>query len=298
MRAAEAGSFSAAGRALRMSPSVISYRVQALEASLNCRLVTRTTRRMSLTEAGRVFYERCMDVIEAVERAETSVAEVGASPRGTLKVTAPLGLGRRVIAPLVTRYREQHKETDVRLRLSDHLIDLVQESVDVAIRLASLPDSTFTLRKIADVERVLCASPAYLEGHGRPETPNDLLQHACLLLRFPGSQQFRWTLMEKGRPTTLPISGPIDADDSDVLTVWALEGRGIVMMPRFEVAQHLAKGHLVPILPDAPPQSVTLGVLYPTRKMLPIRVKTFVDLAVEGVRRHVAKQLELIGEAV
>jgi len=298
MRAAEAGSFSAAGRVLRMSPSVVSYRVQALETSLNCRLVMRTTRRMNLTEAGRIFYERCVDIIEAVERAEISVAEAGASPRGTLKVTAPLGLGRRVIAPLVTRYREQHGETDVRLRLSDHLLDLVQESIDVAIRLASLPDSTFTLRKIADVERVLCASPAYLERFGTPQTVPDLLEHACLLLRFPRSQQFRWTLLVKGEPTTVPVSGPVDADDIDVLAAWALDGRGIVMMPCFEAAADLAAGRLVTVLPGAPPQPVMLAALYPTRKMVPVRVKTFVDMAVEDVRRYLAGRLELIGDGV
>lgn len=298
MRAAEAGSFSAAGRGLRMSPSVVSYRVQALETSLNCRLVMRTTRRMSLTEAGRIFYERCVDIVEAVERAEISVAEVGASPRGALKVTAPLGLGRRVIAPMVIRYHERHGETDVRLRLSDHLLDLVQESIDVAIRLASLRDSAFTLRKIADVERVLCAAPAYLERRGTPQTAQDLLGHACLLLRFPGSQQFRWTLMAKGDPTTVPVSGPVDADDGDVLAAWALDGRGIVMLPRYEAAPHLAAGRLVALLPDAPPQPIMLGALYPTRKMLPVRVKTFVDMAVEDVRRHVADRLGLIGERV
>lgn len=296
MRAAESGSFSAAGRTLRMSPSVVSYRVQALETHLNCRLVSRTTRRMNLTEAGRVFYERCLDVIESVERAEVSVTEAGATPRGALKVTAPLGLGRRVISSLAARYREQHEETDIHLRLSDHLLDLVQESVDVAIRLAQLRDSTFTLRKIADVERVLCAAPSYLEKRGMPETPSDLLRHSCLLLRFPGSQQFRWTLMVEHEPQILPVSGQLDADDCDVLIEWALAGQGIIMMPLFEVAEHIAAGRLQVLLPEAPPQPVTLGVLYPTRKMLPARVKTFVDMTVDGVRRHVSKQLGHVGK--
>ncbi|MBR0795294.1 LysR family transcriptional regulator [Bradyrhizobium jicamae] len=296
MRAAEAGSFSAAGRSLRMSPSVISYRIQALETHLNCRLVSRTTRRMNLTEAGRVFYERCLDIVESVERAEVSVTEAGATPRGTLKVTAPLGLGRRVISALAARYREEHTETDIHLRLSDHLLDLVQESVDVAIRLAQLRDSTFTLRKIADIERVLCASPAYLEQHGTPQTASELLRHSCLLLRFPGSQQFRWTLMVDHEFNTLPVSGRLDADDCDVLIEWALAGQGIVMMPLFEVAGHIASGRLVPVLPDAPPQPVTLGVLYPTRKMLPLRVKAFVDMSVEGIRRHVSKELAIVGK--
>jgi DNA-binding transcriptional LysR family regulator len=284
VRAAESGSFSAAGRSLRISPSVVSYRLQALETSLNCRLVSRTTRRMNLTEAGRVFYERCRDVIESVERAEISVTEAGAKPRGALKVTAPLGLGRRVISSLAARYCEQHEETDIHLRLTDHLLDLVQDSVDVAIRLAQLRDSTFTLRKIADVERVLCAAPFYLERHGVPKTPSDLLHHSCLLLRFPGSQQFRWTLTVEHEPQTLPVSGRFDADDCDVLIEWALAGQGIIMMPLFEVAEHIAAGRLQLLLPEAPPQAVTLGVLYPTRRMLSARVKTFVDMTVDGVR--------------
>lgn len=297
MRAAESGSFSAAGRSLRMSPSVVSYRVQALETHLNCRLVNRTTRRMNLTDAGRVFYEHCLDIIESVERAEGSVTEAsGATPRGTLKVTAPLGLGRRVVSELAAKYRKLHTETDVHLRLSDHLLDLVQESIDIAIRLAQLRDSTFTLRKIADIDRVLCASPAYLEKRGTPKSPTDLLSHSCLLLRFPGSQQFRWTLTVKGEPMTLAVSGPLDADDSDVLINWALADQGIIMMPLFEVAQHLASNHLKLILPKAPPQSVTLGVLYPTRKMLPLRVKSFVEMTVDDIRSHVAKQLSYVGK--
>jgi DNA-binding transcriptional LysR family regulator len=173
---------------LRLSPSVVSYRIQLLEDHLNCRLLTRTTRSMSLTDAGRVFFERCVEVVEAVERAEASVAQSGsANPPGTLRVTAPLGLGRRVIAPMLAHYRAVQPQTDLRLRLSDHLLDLVQEGVDIAVRMARLEDSSFTLRKIAEVRRILCAAPAYLEARGRPETPQDLAKHDCLLLRFPGS---------------------------------------------------------------------------------------------------------------
>jgi len=295
MRAVETGSFSAAGRMLRLSPSVVSYRIQLLEDHLNCRLLTRTTRSMSLTEAGRVFFERCVEVVEAVERAEASVAQDGgANPRGSLRVTAPLGLGRRVIAPMLARYRQLQPQTDLRLRLSDHLLDLVQEGVDVAIRLARMEDSSFTLRKIAEARRILCAAPAYLSARGQPKAPQDLADHDCLLLRFPGSQQFRWTLEYRNEALTVPISGPFDADDSDVLTQWALDGLGIVLKPLFEVAHLVADGRLVEVLPEAPPQSVTLGLLYPTRRMLPPRTKSFIDLAVEELRRHVNAQLALI----
>lgn len=295
MRAVETGSFSAAGRKLRLSPSVVSYRIQLLEDHLNSRLLTRTTRSMNLTDAGRVFFDRCVEVVEAVERAEASVAEeAGASPRGNLHVTAPLGLGRRVVAPMLARYRSLQPHTDVRLRLSDHLLDLVQEGVDVAIRIARMDDSSFTLRKIADVRRVLCASPAYLERRGAPKSPPDLQAHDCLLLRFPGSQQFRWTLEFAGEAVTVPVAGPLDVDDGDVLTQWALDGLGIVLKPLFEIAALIADGRLVEALPEAPPLPVTLGVLYPTRRMLPPRTKSFIELAVEEMRRHVAGQLALL----
>jgi DNA-binding transcriptional LysR family regulator len=296
MRAVETGSFSAAGRKLRLSPSVVSYRIQLLEDHLNSRLLTRTTRSMSLTEAGRVFFDHCLEVVEAVERAEASVAlDGGASPRGNLHVTTPLGLGRRVIAPMLARYRTLQPQTQVRLRLSDHLLDLVEEGVDVAIRIARMEDSSFTLRKIADVRRLLCASPAYLANRGAPLIPQDLTGHDCLLLRFPGSQQFRWTLDFRGEAVTIPVAGPLDADDGDVLTQWALDGLGIILKPLFEVAPLLAEGRLVEVLPDAPPLPVTLGVLYPTRRMLPPRTKSFIDLSVDEMRRHLTSQLAKLG---
>jgi DNA-binding transcriptional LysR family regulator len=296
MGAVETGSFSAAGRKLRLSPSVVSYRIQLLEDHLNSRLLTRTTRSMSLTEAGRLFFDHCLEVVEAVERAEASVAlDGGASPRGNLHVTTPLGLGRRVIAPMLARYRTLQPQTQVRLRLSDHLLDLVEEGVDVAIRIARMEDSSFTLRKIADVRRLLCASPAYLANRGAPLIPQDLTGHDCLLLRFPGSQQFRWTLDFRGEAVTIPVAGPLDADDGDVLTQWALDGLGIILKPLFEVAPLLAEGRLVEVLPDAPPLPVTLGVLYPTRRMLPPRTKSFIDLSVDEMRRHLTNQLAILG---
>ena len=296
LRAIETGSFSAAGRMLRLSPSVVSYRIQLLEDTLGARLLTRTTRNMRLTEAGEVFLEHCREIVEAVERAEASVAESGGvATRGVLRITAPLGLGRSVVAPMVTRYRAAQPQTEVRLRLSDHILDIVREGVDLAIRLARMEDSSFTLRKIADVERVLCAAPAYLARRGSPKAPRELSEHDCLLLRFPGSQQYRWTLEFQGESVSAPIQGPVDADDGEVLTQWALDGLGIVLKPLYEVAPYLADGRLVEVLPEARPQAVTLGVLYPTRRMLPPRVKTFIEMAVEELRRHVAERLALLG---
>jgi len=295
IRVVEFGSFSSAGRTLRLSPAVVSYRIQCLERHLGCRLFNRTTRKLQPTEQGRAFYESSLEVRDAVERAEARVAIGGAAPQGSLKVTAPLGLGRRVIAPLLPRFRGAHPEIDVRLRLSDYLVDLFTEAVDVAVRMAVLTDSSLIVRKITDVDRVLCASPAYLTRRGTPTSIKDLEKHHCLLLRFPGSQQYRWTLVRNGRLVSVPVGGNIDADDGDVLTDWAVAGEGIALKPVFEVAEHLKSGALVPVLPDCPPAPVTLAVLHAYKRMVPVKVRMFADILVEDVRDHVSSSLAGLG---
>ncbi len=280
-RVVELGGLSAAGRDLRLSPAVVSHRIQQLESHLGVRLLHRTTRQLQPTEHGLAFYEACHDVINAVDRAETIAADAGLNPRGSLKVTAPLGFGRRILGPLAPEFQARYPEIDMRLRLSERLIDLLEEAVDVAVRMAILTDSSLIARKIADCQRVLAASPSYLEAEGMPSTPDDLLQHRCLLLRYPGSAQFRWTLGTPDGPVSLPVGGPLDADDGDVLTEWALKGQGIVMKPVWEIAQHLQKGDLVPILPDFPPEPLTLAVIYPHRRFLSARVRVFADFMIE-----------------
>lgn len=290
VRCVELGGFSAAGRSLRLSAAVVSHRIQVLERHLGCRLFNRTTRKVQLTEQGRVFYERCLEIKEAVERAESSVTDAGAAPRGTLRVTAPLGFGRRVVAPLVPRYRAMRPEIDVRLRLSDYLVDLLVEAVDVAVRMAPLADSSLVARRVAELPRALVAAPDYLARHGSPRRVEDLAGHQCLMLRFPGSGQFRWTLMDGDEPVVVAPWGPMDADDGDVLTDWALAGGGIALKPLFEVAAHLRSGALVRVLPEHPPQPVSLALLYPHRPPLPVKVRTFADLLVEEARSHIAAQ--------
>ncbi len=295
-RAVEKGSFSAAGRDLRMSAAVVSSRILALEQRLGCRLFNRTTRKIQLTSVGRSFFERIVDVLDAVERAEASVALEGGAPRGSLKITAPLGLGRRLVAPVVTAFRTAQPNIDIRLRLAEHLIDLIGEGIDLALRMADLSDSSFIVRKVATIERILCASPAYLERHGAPRTPDDLFAHQCLLLRFPGSRQFRLTVRQGRETRTLAVSGAIDCDDGDVLTQWALAGSGIVMKPVFEVAEQLTKGTLVHVMPDVVPESTTLAIIYPSRQLPPPGHKAFSDLLLEASRTHVATELGKLGK--
>jgi DNA-binding transcriptional LysR family regulator len=291
-RAVELGSFSAAGRNMRLSAGVVSHRIGALERHLGCRLFNRTTRKLQLTEQGRIFYENCLDVLVTLDRAEASVASKGAKPRGHLRITAPLGFGRRVVAPMLLRFQADHSELDIFLRLSDYFVDLFTESVDVAVRMAILPDSSLIVRKIADVDRVLCAAPAYLEANGEPRAIGDLMKHRCLLLRFPGSRQFRWSLLDGEAVREVAVSGRLDADDSDILTQWALAGQGIVLKPAFEAAEYLRAGTLRLVLPDHPPQQATLAVLHAYGRMTPPKVQAFGDALIEEARAHIVEALD------
>jgi DNA-binding transcriptional LysR family regulator len=284
VRVVEMGNLSAAGRSLRMSPAVVSHRIQQLEQHLGVRLLNRTTRQLQPTEHGHIFYRDSLEVLDAVERAQTNLASASGVPSGSLRVTAPLGFGRRVLGPMIPKFREAFPLVDVRLRLSDHLIDLLHEAVDVAIRMAVLRDSTFVVRKIADCPRVLCATPSYLEAAGEPEHPEDLQAHNCLLLRFPGSQQYQWTLMAPEGPSKVSVTGCFDADYGDVLTDWLLAGHGIAMKPIWEIAEHLKSGALKIVLADYPPEPAVLAVLYPHRNLLPAKARAFADFVVTETR--------------
>ena len=285
VRAVELKSISAAARNLRLSAAAASHRIQQLEEQVGARLLHRTTRSLQPTEAGRIFYQHALEVLAAVEHAKSSMAVASGDPTGQLRVAAPLHFGRRFLAPLVTEFHELHSRIELRLRLSDHVLDLMVEGVDVALRLAAtLPDSSLVMRKLADCPRLLCASPDYLARAGWPETPEDLRKHNCLVLRFPGASEFRWTLLTDDGPATVAVGGMFDADDGDVLTQWALQGAGIVLKPYWEVAEHLDRGELVPVLPEFPPEALSLYLLYPHRHLLPTKVKVFSDFMVDRMR--------------
>ncbi|SLN53723.1 HTH-type transcriptional regulator DmlR [Pseudoruegeria aquimaris] len=280
-RVVELGSITAGGRDLRLTPAVASKRIKELEKKLGVRLFNRTTRSISPTEVGQRFYEEARKVLEAVDMAETVVAQYSDTPRGVIRVTAPLGIGRRVIAPLIPEFVDENPEVQIRMRMSDRKVDLLAEGLDVAFFVGTPPDSSLKMRKIADVERVLCAAPSYLEAAGTPQRPEDLLAgHNCLLLRFPRSPEYFWMLQTAQGPRKLEVSGRYDADDSDVLTDWALAGRGIVNKPRFDVAEHLASGRLVEVLPEHRPVPSIFGCLYPHKKLLDPKVRRLVDFVV------------------
>lgn len=290
VRVVELGNLSAAGRDMRISPAVASNRIKELEKHLGVRLFNRTTRQLMPTEHGRVFYDGAKQVIEAVAEAEAAVTALSGQPRGTIRVTAPLGLGRRLIASGIPEFRDRYPDIEVRLRLSDHNVDIMREGIDVAFRLGVLEDSSLRMRAILDCERVLVASPRYLERRGTPQAPDDLVrdQHDCLLLRFPGSRDFHWMLKTPDGVRKLEVRGPFDSDDGDVLTGWALAGRGIINKPRFEVEPFLRDQRLVVLLPDNPPSSVQLAALYPHKKFQDPKIRLLLDYMAERCQRMIA----------
>ena len=288
-RVYELGSMSAAARDQRCSPAVASARIAELEKHLGVRLFNRTTRSLKPTEHGRLFYEGALAILDAISSAEARVMEAAQSPRGTLFVSAPLGLGRRLIAPLLPEFRKSYPDIDVRLRLSDRVVDVASEGLDMAFHLGVLQDSDLKVRVVADVPRVLAASPEYIAKRGNPADGEALIRdnHDCLNLRFPGAQEFQWTLQTTNGPKRFAIRGPLESDDGDVLTDWALAGAGIVMKPRFEIADHLASGALVPVAEASPPTKIQMACLLPSRRQKDPKVIVFSDFVIARCRKFI-----------
>jgi len=282
VRVFDLGSMSAAARDQRTSPAVASARISELEKHLGVRLFNRTTRSLQPTENGRIFYDGARAVLEAIDQAEAAVVDATQNPRGTVFVAAPLGIGRRFIAPHVPAFKDAYPQIEVRLRLSDRNVDVIAEGLDVAFHLGQLEDSTLKVRLVADCPRLLCAAPAYIARRGNPADGEALLadHHDCLNLRFPGAREFQWTLQTAAGLKRFDITGPYESDDGDVLTGWALAGRGIVLKPIFEVADHLRSGALVPVACATPPLPAQLSCLTQNRRFRDPKIGLFIDFII------------------
>jgi DNA-binding transcriptional LysR family regulator len=279
---------SSAARDMRISAAVASARISQLEEHLGVRLFQRTTRMLNPTEQGNIFYPGARKILEAVDEAEDEVNEVTLAPRGVLHVSAPLGLGRRLIAPEVAAFHAEYPLIKIRLRLSDRKIDLATEGLDVAFFQGVPEDSSLRIRKIADCERVLCASPAYIAQHGDPKTIAALrAEHDCLNLRYPGAPEFQWPLQTKDGVKRIEVNGPFECDDGDVLTNWALQGLGIIMKPLFEVADHIKDGRLVAVLPQHPPVPIQMACLYSHRRKQDPKARLFIDFMVARITKNI-----------
>jgi len=276
VRVAETGSFSEAARRLNLSKSMISRQVSALEADLGVRLLHRTTRSLSPTEAGRAYLERCQRILADLDEANLLVSHLQAVPRGRLRVSAPLSFGVGHLSSCLPGFLERYPEIELEMGFTDRHVDLVEEGWDVAVRIGRLADSSLIVRRLAPVRRLAAASPAYLERRGTPTRPEELAGHDCLAHGGRIHSEWRFT-GDDGKPLQVEVRGRFDADNGDVLRDMALAGLGIVLLPSFFLGDDIRAGKLVPLLEKYVPLDSSLNAVYPHGRHLSPKVRAFVD---------------------
>jgi DNA-binding transcriptional LysR family regulator len=276
VRIVESGSLTAAADALDVSgPSVVRL-LAGLERSLDVRLLNRTTRRIALTDEGRDYYERSKRILAEVEEAEAAAGNRRGAPRGLLRVTAPVLFGRMHVAPLAAAFARAHAGVAIDILLVDRVVNLLEEGLDLGVRIGALADSALVAMPVGEVRRVVCASPAYLARSGSPRTPRDLRAHACLRFAGLGSTQ-EWAFQEGGRRVTVPVAGPLSGNQAEPLVDACADDLGIGMFLSYQVAPLVAAGRLKLLLEEWRPPPVPVSVVYPHARLLPARTRLFVD---------------------
>ena len=273
---ANKGSLSAAARAEGVAPAMIGRRLDALEQRLDVKLLQRTTRKIALTAEGHAFLVDCQRILAELEEAETAVSERSARASGQLSVSAPAGFGRQHIAPLLPSFLSEHRDVKVTLNLSDRVVNLIGEGIDVAVRIANLDDSNLIGVKLATNRRVVVASPDYIKRHGIPKSPDDLLHHNCLTFSSDGSQR-GWAFRQQGKTTMLKVDGNMVCNDGEVLHDWALAGKGFAWRSMWEVGSEITAGKLVTVLDEFSAPDNDIYAIFAQRRHLPLRIRAFVD---------------------
>lgn len=272
----DAGSFIGAVETLRMSKAAVSRYVDALEQRIGVRLLHRTTRRLSLTEDGRLFYQRAREILAAMDDAEAEISSRTQSPSGLVRINVPLSFGMSHLAPLWGDFLDAYPRIDLDVTLNDRVVDLVDEGYDLAIRISSLPDSSLVCRKLASTELIVCAAPAYLAAHPEPRHPHDLAAHRVLsYAHFSGRDEWRFTGPDG--EVVAKTRARVYSNNGDTCRAIALRGGGIILQPSFMIAEDLKAGRLVRLMPAF--RAVALGVyaVYPSRKQLPLKVRCLID---------------------
>lgn len=276
VRVAELGSFTKAADELDVSRTMASKHVMDLEAELGAKLLNRTTRTVHLTEAGEHYLDRARDALDRLNAAGDAVGEFTGAPKGRLRVTAPLSFGTRHVAPALVTFHERFPDVSVDIDLVDRTVDLMAEGYDVALRIGALADSSLIARRLAPIRRVLCASPDYLARAGTPRNPADLAEHQCLGYSLM-AERADWRLDGLGGTESVTVAGCLRANNGDVLADLAVAGHGIINSPTFIVAEHLADGRLVRVLPEHAPPAIALHAVYPPDRRPPLKLRGFID---------------------
>jgi DNA-binding transcriptional LysR family regulator len=285
-----AGNLSAAARALNSSPAAMSRTLQALESRLGVRLVTRTSRSFTLTDEGSLFYERCQKIVADIVDAETEASSRGGSVKGKLRVGAPNQIGRRVIAPLIAQFAKKHPDVEVLLVLSDSGLDLLEDSLDVALRIGLPDDSAVMAKKVLSAQRIVCASPAYFKRHGTPSHPDDLKQHNCIRLVRRKRIMDSWLFQENGRKFHVTVNGTLTTTSGEVLHDWVRAGMGIGLKASWDLLPELANGTIVQCLAPFWCDSIDLFAIWATQTHLPLRVRVFLDFIADALPKMAATE--------
>ena len=283
-----AGNLSAAARALNSSPAAMSRGLTALESRLGVRLVTRTSRSFELTEEGQLFYERCARIAADIADAEAEASSKGATIKGMLRLGAPMELGRRLVAPLITEFRGKFPDVQVHLVLSDAGLDVIDDGLDVALRIGLPSDSSVIARKILTAKRITCASPAYFKEHGTPAKPADLLQHDCIRLVRGRRVMDAWVFQEQGKRFEVVVNGTLTTTSGEVVHDWVRAGRGIALKADWDLQPELREGSIVPCLSDYWCDEIDLFALCANRQHLSPRIRAFLKFIAARLSEAVA----------
>ncbi len=282
-RVVEAGSFSEVGRQLGVAPSSISRQINDLENELKTVLFQRSTRKLSLTEAGQIYYEHAARIVSDIDEARLAISQFDGTPTGILRLSVPGSISRRHIIPAIVAFQEKYPGVEVVLLASDQVVDMIENRVDLTIRLGNLSDSSLVARKIGTGRRFLCASKSYIKKHGEPTSPEELKDHNCLTFRNnPGKNNWKFK-NKKGVTTEVKVSGSLYANDGESLVSAAIEGHGVVLMPEWLVCIELHEKLLTELLPayTVVPKETPMYAIYPRQQHLPLKIRAFIDFMVE-----------------
>ena len=283
----DARSFTAAADRLGLSKQFVSKRIAALEKRLGARLLERSTRQLRVTDLGLAYHERALRILQEVDSAEQMITNQTATPRGVLRLSAPMTFGTLHLGPLIPAFMQRHPDVSLELDLNDRAVDLIGEGYDMAVRIGTLADSSLIARRITSVQLITCASPDYLREHGTPIAPEQLAAHACLT--YGQTRQGEWTFRVGGRLRKISVNGPMRSNNGEMLRDAAIAGLGIIVMPDFIVAAALADGRLVEVLETFRCEGLTMYAVYPQHRESSLLVRAFSDFLVERFGEHAAR---------
>lgn len=280
VKVVDTGSFISASDVMGISRPMASKHVARLELSLGVSLLHRTTRTLSMTEAGRTYYMRCQDILSRIDEAAQEAGNLRVHPKGQLRISAPHSFGRKHLARSIAKFQQNFPDIEVDLTLNDRLIDLIDEGFDLAIRIGHLSDSSLIARKLAPCQLKVCAAPSYIDKHGIPETPADLARHNCLAYSYLAEGP-QWQFTKDEQAHTVKISGTFKANSGDAIIEAAAEGLGIIIEPTFITGPYLETGALIPLLTDYAIKPRGVYAVYPDNRLLPQKIRVFIDFLVK-----------------